>query len=227
MAGMEGQEVYDPQAALTPIEEPQRRRSTLLTVCPFILGNEFCERLAFYGLSTNLIVYLTHVMGEENGFAAIQLNLFEGTCYLTPLLGAWLADSAWGRYKTILIFSGIYLVGMVLLAFSAWAPGLTPGPDESSTPLQSAFLYASLYIVALGTGGIKPNVSAFGADQFDEADPQDRREKTSFFNWFYFFVNSGSLLAVTVIVWVQENVGWALGFAIPAAAMLCAIITFV
>ncbi|KAI7840664.1 hypothetical protein COHA_005685, partial [Chlorella ohadii] len=91
----------------------------------------------------------------------------------------------------------------------------------------NAFLYASLYIVALGTGGIKPNVSAFGADQFDEADPQDRREKTSFFNWFYFFVNIGSLLAVTVIVWVQENVGWALGFAIPAAAMLCAIITFV
>ncbi|PRW50755.1 NRT1 PTR FAMILY -like [Chlorella sorokiniana] len=224
---MEGQEAYDPQAALAPIEEPQRRRSTLLTVCPFILGNEFCERLAFYGLSTNLIVYLTHVMGEDNGFAAIQLNLFEGTCYLTPLLGAWLADSAWGRYKTILIFSVIYLLGMILLAFSAWAPGLTPGPDEYSTPLQNAFLYASLYIVALGTGGIKPNVSAFGADQFDEADPQDRREKTSFFNWFYFFVNIGSLLAVTIIVWVQENVGWALGFAIPALAMLCAIITFV
>jgi len=56
---------------------------------------------------------------------------------------------------------------------------------------------------------------------------QDRKEKTSFFNWFYFFVNIGSLIAVTVIVWIQENVGWAVGFAIPAAAMGLAIVTFV
>ncbi|KAL4423412.1 hypothetical protein ABPG77_009990 [Micractinium sp. CCAP 211/92] len=214
-------------AELSPIEEPQRRRSTLLTVCPFILGNEFCERLAFYGLSTNMIIYLTKVMGEDNGFAAIQLNLFEGTCYLTPLLGAWLADSLWGRYKTIIVFSVIYFLGMVMLAASAWLPGLTPSPDEYASPLQNAALYTSLYVIALGTGGIKPNVSAFGADQFDEADPKDRKEKTSFFNWFYFFVNIGSLLAVTVIVWVQENISWAVGFAIPAACMALAIITFV
>lgn len=71
----------------------------------------------------------------------------------------------------------------MLLAVSAAVPGLTPSPDQYASPLQNAWLYGSLYVVALGTGGIKPNVSAFGADQFDEADPQDRREKTSFFNW--------------------------------------------
>ena len=74
--------------------------------------------------------------------------------------------------------------GMVLLAVSAWVPGLTPTPDAYPTPLQNGVLFSSLYIIALGTGGIKPNVSAFGADQFDEADPQDRREKNSFFNWW-------------------------------------------
>ena len=73
--------------------------------------------------------------------------------------------------------------GMVLLAVSAWVPGLTPTPDAYPTPLQNGVLFSSLYIIALGTGGIKPNVSAFGADQFDESDPQDRREKNSFFNW--------------------------------------------
>lgn len=208
-------------------EEAPKRKSTLLTVCPYILGNEFCERLAFYGLSTNLVIYLTRVMGEESGFAAIQVNLFEGTCYLTPLLGAWLADSLWGRYKTIMVFSFIYFLGMVLLALTAWIPALTPSPTEYPNLIQNIALYASLYIVALGTGGIKPNVSAFGADQFDESDPQDRKEKTSFFNWFYFFVNIGSLLAVTVIVWIQENISWAIGFAIPAACMGLAIITFV
>jgi dipeptide/tripeptide permease len=168
-----------PPAPPAPLDPPlpPRRRSPLLAVCPFILGNELCERLAFYGLSTNLVIYLTRVMGAEPGAAAVQLNLFEGTCYLTPLLGAWLADSAWGRYRTILVFSVIYLVGMVALAASAALPGLTPPPDRFPTALQSAALYGALYIVALGTGGIKPNVSAFGADQFDENVEADRRAK--------------------------------------------------
>lgn len=208
-------------------EQERPRRSTLLTVCPFILGNEFCERLAFYGLSTNMVIYLTRVMGQESGFAAVQVSLFEGTCYLTPLLGAWLADSILGRYRTILIFSVIYFVGMVMLALTAFLPGLTPPPDLYPNALQNAALYTSLYVVALGTGGIKPNVSAFGADQFDEADPQDRREKKSFFNWFYFSINLGSLLAVTVIVWIQENVSWAVGFAIPAVCMALAVAVFI
>ncbi|KAL6768208.1 NRT1 [Auxenochlorella protothecoides x Auxenochlorella symbiontica] len=215
------------QAGQPGDEPPRKHRSTLLTVCPFILGNEFCERLAYYGLSTNLILYLTRVMGEESGHAALQVSLFSGTCYLTPLLGAWLADSMWGRYKTIMVFSLIYFLGMLLLATTALVPALTPPPDLYPTRLQNAALFTSLYIVALGTGGIKPNVSAFGADQFDMADPQDRKEKTSFFNWFYFFVNIGSFIAVTVIVWVQENVNWGVGFAIPAACMGLAILVFV
>lgn len=69
--------------------------------------------------------------------------------------------------------SKLMLQGMVCLAASACIPGLTPGDDqEVASPMQNAILYGSLYIVALGTGGIKPNVSAFGADQFDESDPQ-------------------------------------------------------
>jgi len=166
-------------------------------------------------------------MGEDSGYAAVQVNLFEGTCYLTPLLGAWLADSLWGRYRTILVFSVIYFIGMVMLALSAFVPGLTPDPDVYPNPLQNAALYTSLYVVALGTGGIKPNVSAFGADQFDESVPADRKEKTSFFNWFYFSINLGSLLAVTVIVWIQENVSWAVGFAIPALCMALAVAVFI
>lgn len=225
---MSGTSERDDAYGLAP-ENPQpvRRRSTLLTVCPFILGNEFCERLAFYGISTNMVMYLTRVMGETSGVAAVQLNMFEGTCYLTPVLGAWLADSLWGRYFTILVFSIIYFFGMIMLTLSASIPGLTPTPDKYPSFLQNAALYTSLYIVALGTGGIKPNVSAFGADQFDESEPADRREKTSFFNWFYFSINLGSLLAVTVIVWIQENVSWGVGFAIPAVCMALAVVVFI
>eukprot|EP00889_Picochlorum_renovo_P001107 jgi/Picre1/28137/NNA_003543.t1 len=114
-----------------------------------------------------------------------------------------------------------------MLAGSAFLPGLTPDSTSVATPLQNAALYVSLYVVALGTGGIKPNVSAFGADQFDELDPRDRKEKKSFFNWFYFSINVGSLLAVTGIVWIQENVSWAIGFVIPAIAMAVAVVTFI
>ena len=150
-----------------------------------------------------------------------------------------------------------------MLASSACIPGFTPGPhQEQASWFQSSLLYASLYVVALGTGGIKPNVSAFGADQFDESDPQvnagpieqalntsalvhlatfpansfrlggkcglqDVLEKKSFFNWFYFAINIGSLLAVTVVVYIQDSISWAIGFAIPAAAMLLAILTFI
>jgi dipeptide/tripeptide permease len=71
--------------------------------------------------------------------------------------------------------SHVRVQGMVTLTLSAWVPGVTPEPSEDSSKwYQSAALFGSLYIVALGTGGIKPNVSAFGADQFDESDPQVR-----------------------------------------------------
>ncbi|CAL5228309.1 g11415 [Coccomyxa viridis] len=220
-----GDELEAPLLESAPL--PEKRRSTFLTVCPFILGNEFCERLAFYGLMSNMVIYMTRIMGYEPAFASVQLMLFEGTCYLTPILGAWLADSAWGRFKTILVFSIIYFIGMVVLTASAWVPGLTPSSEDGPAKWwQGAFLFGALYIVALGTGGIKPNVSAFGADQFDESDPQDRLEKKSFFNWFYFAINWGSCLAVTVVVYVQDSISWAIGFAIPTVAMAIAIITF-
>lgn len=205
--------------------------SKLLTVCPFILGNEFCERLAFYGLATNMIIYLTDVMGLDAGNAGMQVSLFEGTCYMTPLLGAWLADCYWGRFKTILVFSIIYALGMFGMAASAIVPGLQPAHGEGhgevqANVLQLTVFYGCLYVVATGTGGIKPNVSAFGADQFDDKIKQDRRDKQSFFNWFYFSINIGSLIACTVIVWIQ-GFNWGLGFAIPAVAMAIAVLCFV
>lgn len=77
-------------------------------------GNEFCERLAYYGVATNLPIYLTDVMKLSVGNASIQTSLFSGTCYMTPLIGAWLADGYWGRYKTIMAFSLIYAVVRVV-----------------------------------------------------------------------------------------------------------------
>ena len=82
-----------------------------------------------FRLSTNLVIYLTRIMGSRPAAAAMQVNLFEGTCYLTPLLGAWLADARWGRYKTILVFSAIYFLvssdTMRILSSRCLAPPLS------------------------------------------------------------------------------------------------------
>ena len=87
---------------------------------PARAGNEFCERLAFYGLSANLSIYLIEVMGLSVSDASVQVSLFTGTAYLTPLLGAWLADGYWGRFRTILVFSSIYAVVRCCRALALW-----------------------------------------------------------------------------------------------------------
>ncbi|TKY63451.1 NRT1/ PTR FAMILY 8.1 [Spatholobus suberectus] len=197
--------------------------------CRFILGNECCERLAYYGMSTNLVNYLQTRFHQGNATAANNVTTWSGTCYLTPLLGAFLADSYMGRYWTIASFSTIYVIGMALLTFSAIAPGLKPSCDANGchpTSGQTAACFIGLYLIALGTGGIKPCVSSFGADQFDENDDTERKKKSSFFNWFYFSINIGSLIASSVLVWIQTNVGWGWGFGVPAVAMIIAIIFF-
>ncbi|GMP92698.1 hypothetical protein CsSME_00042810 [Camellia sinensis var. sinensis] len=199
--------------------------------CPFILGTECCERLAFFGIAINLVSYLTKTMHEGNVSAARNVSNWTGTAYLTPLIGAVLADVCWGRYWTIAVFSAIYFLGMCILTLTATVPALKPAECVDSlcppaTPAQYLLFYLGLYLIALGTGGIKPCVSSFGADQFDDTDPKERAKKGSFFNWFYFSINLGALASTILIVWIQENAGWGLGFGIPALFMGIAIVSF-
>lgn len=92
--------------------------------------------------------------------------------------------------------------------------------------MQSTICFVALYLIALGTGGIKPCVSSFGADQFEDTDEVEKKHKSSFFNWFYFSINIGALIAASVLVWIQMNVGWGWGFGIPAVAMAIAVAFF-
>lgn len=199
--------------------------------CPFILGTECCERLAYYGIATNLVTYLTSKLHEGNVSAARNVTTWQGTCYLTPLIGAVLADAYCGRYWTIAAFSTIYFIGMCTLTLSATVPAFKPADCVGSvcppaTTAQYAVFFFGLYLIALGTGGIKPCVSSFGADQFDDTDPKERVKKGSFFNWFYFSINIGALVSSSFLVWIQDNAGWGLGFGIPALFMGIAIASF-
>ncbi|KAK7319191.1 hypothetical protein RJT34_03909 [Clitoria ternatea] len=134
-------------------------------------------------------------------------------------------------YYGIAMFYGIYLIGICILTLSATIPALEPvecvnSVCPSATLSQSAVFFSGLFLIALGTGGIKPCIWPFGADQFDDTDHRERASKGTFFNWNYFTSNIGALISVTILVWIEENLGWGLGYGIVALFIGIAIIIF-
>ncbi|EEF41840.1 protein NRT1/ PTR FAMILY 8.1 [Ricinus communis] len=228
---MEEEDIYTKDGTVDYRGNPASKKKTgTWRACPFIIGNECCERLAYYGMSSNLVLYFKNILNQSSATATKNNSDWSGTCYTTPLIGAFLADAYFGRYWTIAIFSIIYVIGMTLLALSASIPGIKPKcyakDDCDPTDAQSAVFFLALYLVALGTGGIKPCVSSYGADQFDDTDENEKKHKGSFFNWFYFSINVGGLIASSVLVYVQMNWSWGWGFGIPAIAMAIAVVSF-
>ncbi|EEC66460.1 hypothetical protein OsI_32532 [Oryza sativa Indica Group] len=192
--------------------------------CYSILGGEFCGALAYYAVGTNLVSYLTKVQGQSNVTAASNIAAWQGNCYLTTILGAFLADSYWGRHRTIVVSLTTFTFGMVLLTLSAVVP---PNMHRSmATFPREALSSLGLYMTALGLGGIWPCVPTFGADQFDDTDVSEKAQKELFYNWYYFAVNGGFFVASTVIVWVQDNCGWGLGFGIPTLFSVIGVVGF-
>ena len=98
---------------------------------------------------------------------------------------------------------------------------------SSPSSFLNALFFFSLYLVAIGQSGHKPCVQAFGADQFDEKNPQENSDRSSFFNWWYLSMCAGIGLAILVVVYIQENVSWALGFGIPCVFMVISLVLFV
>ncbi|XP_050375882.1 protein NRT1/ PTR FAMILY 5.10-like [Argentina anserina] len=199
----------------------------------FIIGVGFAERFAFYGVSSNLISFLSGPLGESTASAAVHVNTWSGTAFLLPMLGAIVADSYLGRYRTILLSATLYILGLGLLAFSALLPSLSDSPCEKTSEftscysqLQVIFFYISLYLVAVGQGGNKPCVQAFGADQFNGQDPVESKAKSSFFNWWYFGICSGALCTRLISSYVQDNFSWVLGFGLPCIVMFLGLIVF-
>lgn len=200
-----------------------------------ILGIEICERLSTMGIGVNLVTYLVGTMHLASSTSANIVTDFMGTSFLLCLLGGFLADSFLGRYKTILIFAIIQMLGTATLAISTKLPELRPPPCQSivdtncqqADGLQMGILYLALYLIALGTGGLKSSVSGFGTDQFDDKDEKEKSQMQFFFNRFFFFISLGTLMAVTVLVYIQDEVGRSWAYGICSVSMLTAILVLV
>ncbi len=193
---------------------------------PFIIGNELAERFSFYGMKGILVIFMTtYLLGPGGELETMNreeamtvYHLFTMSAYFFPMIGALIADIFLGKYRTILWLSLLYCVGHGLLALMDVAPhtmgiGMKP------------FLFAGLACIAMGSGAIKPCVSAHVGDQFGTGN---KHMLTQIFNWFYFSINIGAASSMILTpIFLQASWGgpW-LAFGLPGVLMAIATITF-
>lgn len=197
----------------------------------FIIVIEFAERLSYFGIATSLIIYLTKVIHQDVKTSARSANQWVGVTTLMPLVGGFLADAYLGRFYTVLLSSVIYLMGLILLTMSSMIPSLKPcagnGVCTETRKIHEIVFFIAIYLISVGTGGHKPSLESFGADQFDDDHPEERRKKMSFFNWWNAALCAGLLLGVTLIVYMQDHIGWGQADIVLTMTMACSVVIFV
>lgn len=174
----------------------------------YIVWNEACERYSYYGMRSILVIFLVQYLLIQEADAVSNYHLFSAACYLFPLLGAYISDRFWGKYKTILILSLVYCLGHAFLAVF----------EHSKLGF-----YCGLGLIAFGSGGIKPCVSAHVGDQFK---PSQKNALKKVFDVFYWMINFGSFFStlITPLVLKKYGPGWAFG--IPGILMFIATVIF-
>lgn len=193
----------------TPADAPKWPRQI-----PYIIASEACERFSFYGMRNILTPFLMTALLlsiPEDLRGAVAKDVFHSFVigvYFFPLLGGWIADRFFGKYNTILWLSLLYCVGHAFLAiFEHSVQGF----------------YTGLFLIALGSGGIKPLVSSFMGDQFDQSNKSLAQKA---FDMFYFTINFGSFFASLSMPLLLKNFGAAVAFGIPGVLMFIATVFF-
>tara|TARA_Y100001936_G_C16086497_1_gene682117 strand:+ start:3221 stop:4684 length:1464 start_codon:yes stop_codon:yes gene_type:complete len=173
----------------------------------YIVWNEACERYSYYGMRSILVIFLVQYLMMSKADATADYHIFAGACYLFPVLGAYISDRFWGKYKTILWLSLVYCLGHLFLALF----------EHDKTGF-----YWGLGLIALGSGGIKPCVSAHVGDQFK---PSQKDALKKVFDLFYWMINFGSFFSTMITPWTLQHYGPGIAFGIPG--ILMAIATFI
>ncbi|XP_058089990.1 protein NRT1/ PTR FAMILY 4.3 [Magnolia sinica] len=202
----------------------------------FVLGIQAFEMMAIAAVGNNLITYVFNEMHFSLSKSANTVTNFVGTVFLLSLLGGFLSDSYLGSFWTMLIFGFVELSGFILLSVQAHLPQLRPPQCNMQSEAQlciqakgfkASIFFLALYLVALGSGCLKPNIIAHGADQFSKEDPKQSKKLSTYFNTAYFSFCVGELIALTVLVWVQTRSGMDVGFGVSAAAMAVGLISLI
>ncbi|XP_053139525.1 solute carrier family 15 member 2 isoform X2 [Hemicordylus capensis] len=189
----------------------------------FIVVNEFCERFSYYGMKAVLTLYFLYFLHWDENTSTAVYHAFSSLCYFTPVIGAFIADSWMGKYKTIIYLSIVYVIGHVIKSVGAI-------PSVGNQIVHVVLSMTGLTLIALGTGGIKPCVAAFGGDQFEDEHVQER---SKFFSVFYLSINAGSLISTFITPVLRGDVKcfggdcYALAFGVPASLMVIALVVFI
>ncbi|EEF52112.1 protein NRT1/ PTR FAMILY 2.8 [Ricinus communis] len=220
-----------PPSSQSPPPPPKRKVGGWNAI-KYILGNESFEKLASMSLIANITVYLQTRYNMEGVFNVTVTTVWSGSSNITSLMGAIIADTYLGRFRTLFFGSIFSLLGMTGMTLTAGLPKLTPPRCNGDTSCPQAekwqlgFLFASLGFLSIGSGGIRPCNIAFGADQFDTTTAKGRSQLESFFNWWYFFFTIALVVALTAVVYIQTNVSWVIGFIIPTSCLFLSISIF-
>ncbi|XP_058777179.1 protein NRT1/ PTR FAMILY 1.2-like [Vicia villosa] len=184
-------------------------------------------------LGPNMITYLMGSYRLHLGTATQILLLSSAANNFTPVVGAFIADSYLGRFLGVGLGSALSFLGITLLWFTAMFPQARPpacihptGDCKSATKGQMAVLLSAFGLMSIGNGGLSCSL-AFGADQVNRKDnPNNNRVLEIFFSWYYAFMIIGMIIGLTGIVYIQDHLGWKIGFAVPAALMLLSTLLF-
>uniref|UniRef100_A0A1L8E2G7 Oligopeptide transporter 1 n=2 Tax=Nyssomyia neivai TaxID=330878 RepID=A0A1L8E2G7_9DIPT len=211
------------ETAVATDEEGQEKKYKYPKQIGFIILNELCERFNYYGMRTVLVLYLTRQLLFDQDTATVIYHSFTSAVYFLTVVGAIIADSWLGKYRTILYLSIVYVIGSTLLSLGAMPPLNMPA---------TAITILGLFLIAIGSGGIKPCVTALGADQF--ILPQQLKQMATYFSLFYFSINTGSMLSTLITPILRQDVQcfeqdtcFSLAFGVPAILMFTSIIIFV
>ena len=189
-------------------------RAPLPRQIPYIIGNEACERFSFYGMRNILTPFLvtslllSYPLAERAGIAKDVFHTFVIGVYFFPLLGGWISDRFFGKYNTVFWLSIVYVIGHGCLAFFE---------DNRQG------FYFGLFLIALGSGGIKPLVSAFVGDQFDQSN---KHRAKVVYDAFYWTINFGSFFASLLMPIFLREFGASVAFGIPGVLMALATLIF-
>lgn len=186
----------------------------------FILWSKFCERFSYHGLEAILALFLSEHLGLSQVRATQIFHLFTMAGFVTPILGAVISDSFWGKYRTILYLSLVYVLGIWVTSMAA-IPDLNPVTQKASSYVMWSTA-AGLLLTAVGAGGVKPCVPAFGGDQIRFSVPDGHtkeRLRMAFFSAFYFAVNVGAFVSILLTPLLRTDVSYAAAFGITALLM--------
>ena len=169
------------------------------------------ERFSYYAMRGILVLYLTATwlnggLGYDEKFSTTIYGLATGLCYFTPLFGGWLSDRYLGQRKSIVVGGFIMVLAEFFLfapeLFTSTAANLTPEQLEHNELIGRIGLFSGLFLLIIGNGFFKPNISSIVGDLYE---PGDKRLDSAF-SIFYMGINLGAVMAPLIVGLLADNV---------------------